>query len=207
MLHQWNLAFRIRTKNLILMASHRPLILGAWGGSLMFGPALRLHATNASDMEATFTTWFLSGDNDLVCRQSRDLSLNDDFGAWELQIRRLWRDRMHADSPFGIAIVHPKVEPAQNGGHHLIHQQLGRGVRGILLSTHWHGIHTNLRGRLAFVAPVQVQFHDLLRQASLHAECLRQRFLRVGFFCNEPILEQQPLFPRPGAHLEIHLAD
>lgn len=146
----------------------------------MFGPALRLHATNASDMEATFTTWFLSGDNDLVCRQSRDLSLNDDFGAWELQIRRLWRDRMHADS---------------------------RGVRGILLSTHWHGIHTNLRGRLAFVAPVQVQFHDLLRQASLHAECLRQRFLRVGFFCNEPILEQQPLFPRPGAHLEIHLAD
>ena len=164
-------------------------------------------ATAEDEANVHFVTWYVNGVQWFSCDAPRDLVLPRESTTWSLLIQRLWSDRLLPGVVTRISIINPPVEPAQDGGHLLIHQQVDRECRGVLASAYWHREATLLWHRKAMILPVQFTTRQLQQHFGLEEQCLQRVLLCLGFHGRLPLPEHDRFFLHMGAHLELHVSE
>ena len=164
-------------------------------------------AVSVDEAAVTFMSWFVHSHFWTTCDSPRMLTLFPQRHDWDSQIRSLWRDRMQPGQPFEVSIVSPTSEDDSRSCNILIHQGTTNRHRGVMLSTFYHAATSQLYRKRALVVPSRISFTDLTRFADFLIECHSRTILCVGFFGSESLDDDRPIFPRQGAHLELHLVE
>eukprot|EP00435_Cladocopium_sp_Y103_P059896 s483_g21.t1 len=132
----------------------------------------RLRAINAHRQQImTFETWYLHGTGATTCRRSRFVDLPEEVDTWIDHLRQAWADHVIAQTPLELAIVHPEVWPASNGGHLILLQDVPPDAKGCLLSSYWSSRRGALQDRYAQIVPTILSFPALLHHSELTVLC------------------------------------